>query len=229
MGRWWILASVVVLVGCASAAESEPVTPSTLATTSTTATVAVAESTTTSRPLTAVERCLRRAVFSDPDLADYVLPYPPGTGYSVIQSYCNDDGSHENQLAYDFGMPIGSDVVAARGGTVIELKEDVADRAPTSQLNYLLIRHGDGTIGFYAHLTADGALVEVGDGVAQGQVIALSGETGRTGGPVLHFGVYPSYPPVEGFDLPVTFANADGQLDPRGGLFEGGFYWATNE
>ena len=66
------------------------------------------------------KRCLRRAEFGDAADSPYVLPYPPGDGYTVIQSYCHDDGSHENQLAYDFAMPLGSTVVASRSGVVIE-------------------------------------------------------------------------------------------------------------
>lgn len=226
--RWWTLTLMVGLAGCSVSGGIEPSPPPTLTTTSSSSTTTALETTTTLGPLTDLERCLGRAAFADPDGAEYVLPFPPGTGYSVIQSYCSDDGSHENQLAYDFGMPIGSTIVAARTGTVIEVKEDIVDRAPTSKLNYLLVRHDDGTVAFYAHLTQDGALVEVGQEVESGQVIALSGETGRTGGPVLHFGVYSSYPPIEGRDLPVSFSNADGQLDPIGGLFAGGFYWATD-
>ena len=180
----------------------------------------------TTTTLTDHDRCLRRAVFSGPTESPYVLPYPPGDGYSIIQSYCHDDGSHENQLAYDFAMPVGSMVVASRAGVVAEVKEDVLDDEHSRHLNYILIRHEDNTVGFYAHLQHLGSLVEEGDEVAQGQEIGLSGATGRTGGPVLHFGVYFSYPPVEGRDEPVTFNNAEGPLDQRGGLREGSFYKA---
>ncbi len=123
-------------------------------------------------------------------------------------------------------MPVGSMVVASRAGVVAEVKEDVLDDEHSRHLNYILIRHEDNTVGFYAHLQHLGSLVEEGDEVAQGQEIGLSGATGRTGGPVLHFGVYFSYPPVEGRDEPVTFSNAEGPLDPRGGLREGSFYKA---
>ena len=166
-------------------------------------------------------------MFDDPDTSPYVLPYPVGDGYSIIQSYCNDDGSHENQLAYDFAMPLGSSITAARGGSVVEVKEDVPDDENSRFFNYVMVRHDDGTVGFYAHLQHQGAVVEVGDEVAQGEAIALSGATGRTGGPVLHFGVYFSWPPVEGRDEPVTFSNAEGPLDARGGLRQDSFYRAT--
>ncbi len=189
--------------------------------------------TTTSIPATTAkrtdhERCLARAEFGHPAESQYVLPYPPGDVWTIIQSYCHDDGSHENQLAYDFAMPLGSTVVAARSGKVIEVKKDVPDDEHSRHLNYILIRHDDNTVGFYAHLQHDGSLVEVDDIVSQGQEIGLSGATGRTGGPVLHFGVYFSYPTIEGRDLPIVFSNAEGQLDSNGGLREGSSYRALD-
>ncbi|MFH1330223.1 MAG: M23 family metallopeptidase [Actinomycetota bacterium] len=145
----------------------------------------------------------------------------------MLQSYCTDDGRHETQLAYDFFMPLGSPVVAARAGVVREVVENVADDAHTSRLNYLLIAHEDGTVAFYAHLQQDGALVAVADEVVAGEPIALSGASRRThGSGVLHFGVYRSYPPREERDLPVSFSNAEGPLDARGGLRSGAFYRA---
>jgi len=217
---------------CSTAIEMAASSTSTLPT-STTLVVEKPSSTTTTEPpattttsMALVERCLARAEFDKAADSPYVLPFPPGDGYSIIQSYCNDDGSHENQLAYDFAMPLGSIVAAARGGVVVDVKEDVADDAHTRYLNYVVIEHDDGTAGFYAHLQHDGALVEVGDEVTQGQEIGLSGATGRTGGPVLHFGVYSAFPPVDDRDVPVVFSNRDGPLDARGGLREGSFYRA---
>ena len=216
---------------CSAAIETGESSTSSLPT-STTFVDALSSSTTTEPPATTttsmalVDRCLERAEFGEAVASPYVLPFPPGDGYSIIQSYCHDDGSHENQLAYDFAMPLGSIVVAAREGAVVDVKEDVADDAHTRHLNYVVIRHDDGTAGFYAHLQHDGALVEVSDEVVQGQEIGLSGATGRTGGPVLHFGVYRTFPPVDDRDVPVVFSNSDGALDARGGLREGTFYRA---
>jgi len=186
--------------------------------------------TTTSDPWTVKtprEACLGRAVFGDPAESPYLLPFPVGEGYAILQSYCTDDGSHESQLAYDFVMPIGSEVAAARAGVVRDLREDIADDAQTSLLNYVFIEHEDGTSAFYAHLTTRGALVEIGEEVAAGQVIALSGASGRThAAGVLHFGVFRTWPPRDEVDLAVNFSNAEGPLDARGGLREGSFYRA---
>lgn len=52
------------------------------------------------------------------------------------------------------------------------------------------------------------------------------GNSGYSGEPHLHFGVYEDYPPVDGYDLPVNFRNADGSIDERGGLIRGEVYTA---
>ena len=127
-------------------------------------------------------------------------------------------------------MPIGLDVTAARGGLVIEVKEDTPDICDWEYMNlhnYVLIEHDDGTVAFYAHLKQNGIVVEVGDRVKQGQLIAESGNSGFTGyRPHLHFGVYQSYPLRDEYDIPVNFSNTDGPLDDRGGLIQWRFYEA---
>jgi len=171
--------------------------------------------------------CLERAVFPDPSESPYLLPFTPGEWYPLTQSYCLSEGGHRSQLAYDFGMPIGRDVLAARAGVVKDLREDSPDDGRGhGEHNYVFVEHADGTVAFYAHLMRDGVLVEVGDRVEAGQVIALSGNSGMTGSPHLHFGVYRWWPPQEGLDVPVSFSNAAGRLDPLGGLIEGLVYEA---
>jgi murein DD-endopeptidase MepM/ murein hydrolase activator NlpD len=55
--------------------------------------------------------------------------------------------------------------------------------------NVIVIRHRDGTYGRYYHLTHNGARVAVGDDVKENQVIGLSGDSGASAGPHLHFDV----------------------------------------
>lgn len=142
------------------------------------------------------------------DTSPYVLPYPVGTAYWVRQGNCTP-GTHavgtRDQYAYDFDMPIGTTVAAARAGVVEELEERFEDgNGVTSEANYVLLRHEDGNASVYFHLTRDGALVRLGERVTQGQPIALSGRTGRAGiSPHLHFGVIGP----AGLTIPVTFRN----------------------
>jgi murein DD-endopeptidase MepM/ murein hydrolase activator NlpD len=51
------------------------------------------------------------------------------------------------------------------------------------------LRHDGGFTSWYFHLQANSVRVNVGDRVRQGQVLALSDNTGRTSGAHLHFQV----------------------------------------
>ena len=169
--------------------------------------------------------CLARATFGRPEDSPYVLPFPPGSSYEVFQTYCGPvSHGRDLQMAIDFLMPLGVEVVASRTGTVRE----VVDRHPNYErpANRIRIEHDDGTSAFYAHLQHDSARVAVGDRVAAGQVIAASGSSG-TSLPHLHFGVASSSPPRRPDDVPVNFRNARGVLDDRGGLRRAIVYTAT--
>jgi len=174
--------------------------------------------------------CMERAVFGDPTQSAYILPYPVGHSYRLMQGYCYPRGGHRNQLAYDFETPVGTPVIASRDGEVMKVRSDLPDdgkQHESGQHNHIMIRHEDGTVAFYAHLKQGSTLVKVGDSVSQGQPTAASGNSGNTQGlPHLHFGVYESWPPVEGFDVPVNFRNAEGILDRRNGLRPGGYFKA---
>ena len=147
----------------------------------------------TPQPPSQRQACLAQAVFGPAAQSAYVLPYPVGTSYSVLQSYC-DTGSHVGQLAYDFLLPEGSTVTAARGGEVVAVLDQWPDSDWTGDhFNYVDIRHDDGSIGFYAHFQLQSVLVHVGDRVTTGQPLGKSGHSG-TSVADLHFGVYRSRP-----------------------------------
>ena len=90
-------------------------------------------------------------------------------------------------------MDEGTKIYAAREGTVIALKEDSkiggASSVYADHTNYILIHHSDGTFANYVHLQYNGALVNKGDKVNVGDVIGLSGSTGISTGPHLHFDI----------------------------------------
>ena len=99
------------------------------------------------------------------------------------------------QLASDKdGNVRGTKITAARDGVVTRVKEDGIlggwSRKYRSHGNNIIIQHPHGSRAGYWHLQHNGALVNVGDTVRKGQVIALSGKTGYAAIPHLHFLVW---------------------------------------
>lgn len=90
-------------------------------------------------------------------------------------------GASSNHKGIDIGAPSGSDIVAVAPGKVI------ISRYSSSAGYYISIDHGGGLCTVYMHCSK--LLVEVGDVVAGGEVIAKVGSTGISTGPHLHFGV----------------------------------------
>jgi murein DD-endopeptidase MepM/ murein hydrolase activator NlpD len=179
------------------------------------------------------QECLAKAQFGLPATSPYCLPWAEGATYSVSQSYCSPPpGSHQIRFAYDFLMPLGTEVLASRAGRVVELREHWSDDDRTGgHENMVSLRHDDETISIYMHFRRDGVLVEMGDYVPQGGLLGWSGSSGDTEGiPHLHFQIclrsgFCSYLTGE-YTMPVNFRNAAGVLDGAGGLMNGESYTA---
>ena len=108
-------------------------------------------------------------------------------------------GRREFHDGIDIAAPIGTPVVAPRDGTVL-----ATGNSPTFGI-FLRLQHPDGYISFMAHL--HGVTVNIGDAVYQGERVAYSGNTGRSTGPHLHYGLfrYGQYvDPINYVDLPVS-------------------------
>lgn len=84
----------------------------------------------------------------------------------------------------DFGAPVGTPVLASAEGKVIVAKPSGYNGGYGKNI---VIEHANGTQTLYAHLSS--VSVSVDDEVTKGQQIALSGNTGRSTGPHLHFEV----------------------------------------
>lgn len=123
----------------------------------------------------------------------YYLPFKKGESFVLSQGY-NGKLSHSNENSLDFSMPIGSSVLAAREGVVIQVIDNntvtCEDFSCEKYNNKILIYHSDGTFATYEHISENGALVSVGEKVEKGQLIAKSGNIGFSTGPHLHFTVF---------------------------------------
>jgi murein DD-endopeptidase MepM/ murein hydrolase activator NlpD len=156
--------------------------------------------------------------YPPPQTSPYRLPWKSG-----IARFCPQSNrgivSHRGreEFAYDFAMPVGSEVCAARAGTVrfVDVRHD--RRGLHAPNNFITIDHGDGTTARYLHLQKGGSLVRVGDVVPQGAPIGLSGNVGRSLGPHLHFEVIKT---TNRRTLPISFRDVPKHRGiPRMGFF----------
>ncbi|MGG6343955.1 M23 family metallopeptidase [Stenotrophomonas indicatrix] len=104
--------------------------------------------------------------------------------------FSHDD--EENRDAIDFALPEATQVLAAREGTVMQVQDGFRgnglDRErDAGRANFVRILHSDGSMAMYAHLQARGMRVRPGQAVQAGQPIGLSGNSGYSTAPHLHF------------------------------------------
>ncbi|MDL2075281.1 M23 family metallopeptidase [Streptomyces sp. GXMU-J15] len=152
-------ATVVLGAGVASAAEP-----------------AAAKSVATAKTATAVKAAKAKKA---PSWVKPVKKYTKSASYA--QSGARWQSTHSGQ---DFAVPSGTQVYAAHGGTVVKAGGYGAGDGPAYG-NAVVIKHGNGTYSQYAHLSK--IQVKTGQVVKTGQKIALSGNTGNSSGPHLHF------------------------------------------
>lgn len=120
----------------------------------------------------------------------YQLPWAAGVERICVQGNRGFVSHHGGgRFAWDFAMPVGSKVCAARAGTVVRSIDHHAERGNRKPNNLVAIKHSDGTVASYLHLRNGGSLVKVGQVVEQGEAIAESGNVGRSMMPHLHFHV----------------------------------------
>lgn len=158
-------------------------------------------------------RLLQKGKITEDTSFVYQLPFEKGKAYRLIQGYFSGF-SHKNRTALDFKMKKGTKIYAARGGVVIRVKED-GDKGGWNKKyrpygNNMVIQHDDGTRAGYWHLQKDGVLVNVGDTVKTGQLIALSGKTGYAALPHLHFLIWDFDGNGQWRQVPARFQTAKG-------------------
>ena len=109
----------------------------------------------------------------------------------------------------------GAEVLAVGAGSIVEVRDEVAENVPTEPLppatiesatgNYVLQQLGDGRFALYAHLQPGSLRVRAGDEVEPGQVLGLVGNSGNSSEPHLHFHVTDAASPLGANGLPYVF------------------------
>ena len=141
------------------------------------------------------KRLLRFAPI-DPDVQlhrKYALPFDRRVHWIVSQELSSNE-SHRgyNEFAIDFAMPEGTEVWAARAGTVARVVDGFTECALPEDREYaangVTVLHDDGSFTSYLHLRP-GIPVGEGQPVALGDLLGYSGCTGHAATPHLHFQV----------------------------------------
>ena len=109
------------------------------------------------------------------DCSDFTMPVSTGRVSSKF-------GPRRYRYHYgiDIALPSGNDVVSSFAGKI-----RVVDYEPGGYGNYVVVRHDNGLETVYAHLSA--VTCKVNDRIKAGDKLGLSGNTGRSTGPHLHF------------------------------------------
>ena len=156
-----------------------------------------------------------------PEDLDFYPPFARGETFPISQGM--DDGlTHAdaaNRYAVDIVMPLGTPVLAARGGLVMEMEDGFADNGEKHEryldrANFVRVHHDDGTMAVYAHLRQHSVRVRPGMKIPAGHWIGDSGNSGYSSGPHLHFVVQMNIG-MALESLPMRFRRPDGGvMDP---------------
>mgnify|MGYP002574722117 FL=1 len=116
--------------------------------------------------------------FTTPTGSGYFMK--PVSGGSISTNGYYPSGKFHG--AIDYAISSGSPVYAAAAGVVM-----ITDNLTSSYGTYVVIRHANGMQSYYGHGTRGSICVSPGQIVKKGQQIMLSGSTGNSSGPHLHF------------------------------------------
>lgn len=153
----------------------------------------------------------------------------------LAQRYAIDFNKLDSENRFSTGDPTrnesyptyGQPVYAVANATVVtaidEYEDQVAGQTVGISLqnadgNHVVLDLGDGHFAFYAHLKPGTVLVQEGDTVTRGQLIAEAGNTGSSDGPHLHFHVMDGPSALAADGLPYVFADFEvsGRMPPLG-------------
>lgn len=152
-------------------------------------------------------------------LPEVGVPFACNARFPVSQGHATGSHLSHDTYAWDFRMPEGTPITAARAGVVRLARGDSklggCDQKMAKHSNYVVLQHEGDLETQYLHFSS--VVVKVGERVEQGQLIGYSGNTGWSCGPHLHFKV--ARRTGDGWNNPSLPAMLEGHGDPvRGTL-----------
>jgi MYXO-CTERM domain-containing protein len=138
--------------------------------------------------------------FRRPYSGDYALGYgyDHDGGGSGCRDFVCDGRCYNGHSGNDFRTPLGTTVVAAAAGRVVQTNDGCADYGYLGNTcgggcgNMVRIEHSNGSRSLYCHMRRGTIRVSVGQTVTCGQTLGQSASSGNSTGPHLHFGYYSS-------------------------------------
>jgi murein DD-endopeptidase MepM/ murein hydrolase activator NlpD len=132
------------------------------------------------------------------------------------RSFQRDGKNNSDYYAYS------KKVVASKDGTIVFVRGDIVENVPGETVNtntpggnVVIIDHGDGQYGYYAHLKPSTIAVKVGARVRAGDPLGEVGNSGDSLEPHLHFHVMNKPDPAEADGIPAGFENWKAQAYGR--------------
>ena len=132
------------------------------------------------------------------------------------RSFLREGRANSDYYAY------GKKVLAAKDGTIVLVRGDIVENVPGETINtatpggnVVIIDHGNGQFGYYAHLRPSSVSVKAGNRVRAGDPIAEVGNSGDSLEPHLHFHVMDKPDPAEADGIPALFENWKAQSYSR--------------
>eukprot|EP00397_Hematodinium_sp_SG-2012_P062452 GEMP01084391.1.p1 GENE.GEMP01084391.1~~GEMP01084391.1.p1 ORF type:complete len:316 (+),score=66.77 GEMP01084391.1:29-949(+) len=148
-------------------------------------------------------------------------PYLCSQGAGGLLTHCVHQSTY---FAVDFDCPVGTPVLAIADGEVCDVKDEEScsgiDCSFLFRWNQISVRHYDGTISEYVHISQHSARVKVGNTVQRGDVMCASGDIGFSPKPHLHLQVTRA---SDGISLPMKFSAPNGPFS----VVEGVHYTAS--
>ena len=131
----------------------------------------------------------RREGTARPELGPTIPASWPLTERGFVTQELHGSGGATDHPGLDIAVASGTYIRASGGGRVVDVGEDAVYG------RFIVIDHGEGYATLYGH--ASETFVALGQSVRERQVIALSGSTGRSTGPHLHFEILVEGEPVD--------------------------------